>query len=200
MGPIEGSQFTVGQLNTLLDNEKFIKDITNILSFDDLSGFTAGGRDPMNIATSRAKLNSTTGKYLGAAEGRTPASLSKEVMRRSNENAILRAAQELARPMESAAPARTPPSIPGSGSGLGTLARSLNPILTFLQLLTQPIELNTGEREWVENKRKMEDELLRKLQQHSQGVSGDRKQQSMSAPVAPVPMPTVPVVKPQITL
>jgi hypothetical protein len=183
MGPIEGSQFTFGQLNTLLDNEKFVKEITSILSMDDLSGFTAKGRDPMNIATSQSRLRSTTGNYLGAAENRTPASLSKEVMMRRNENAILRAAMELARPVETPPP---PTVAPPSRTVLPALARGLNPILAFLELLTHSTSLNTGEKEWL-RKRDAEEMEVRNRQRLAEELKA--LQQNANPIIKQVPTP-----------
>lgn len=158
MGPIEGSVFTEQQLKTLLSNEQVIDTLTHLLGWggkgpESLAGFTASGKD-FNPTTSRAVLRSTTGSYLGPAEGRTPAELTKDVIRRRNENAILRAAQELARPIESLP---TPPGRPPVGpSVLGAVARNLNPIMAFLDLMLHSGELNSNEKEQLK-KRDMEE-------------------------------------------
>ena len=191
MGPIEGSKFTVGQAQTLLDNEKFIEQFTRILGWEDAGGFTQSGKT-FQPATSRAILKSTDGKYLGAAERKTPAELTKEIVRRQNENAILRAARELARPVETPPPGMNPPPIPGSpGGGTGptvlkTVARAMNPILAFLELLTHSTSLNSGEKEWLQ-KRDAEEAEVRKRQRFAEELKAGQQSNPIIRQIPPPP-------------
>jgi len=146
MGPIKGATFTPEQLDKLLSNENFIKGVTEVLGYDDLPAFTKTGRDIKSLTTSRAKLGSVGGEYLGAAEGKTPAQLSKELISAKNENAILRAAQELAKPVDPL-PTAAPKIPPGAPSMLEPAMALLNKILTGAQLATYSGDLNTGEDE-----------------------------------------------------
>lgn len=184
MGPIEGSVFTEQQLKTLLSNEQVIDTLTHLLGWggkgpEGLAGFTSSGKD-FNPTTSRAVLRSTTGSYLGPAEGRTPAELTKDVIRHRNENAILRAAQELARPIESL-PTPSAPSVPTTPgrppvgpSVLGAVARNMNPIMAFLELMLHSGELNSNEKEQLK-KRDMEEAAAWQAEVDKRAMEAQRK-------------------------
>ena len=116
------------------------------------------------------KISEVPGK---AVEGKVITETAKEIMRARNENAILRAAQELAKPVSDYATTAIPKSAPippapkvdplsplKPGGVIGQALTKLNPILNFLSLMTYTGELNTGEDEWLRARDKLEKQPL----------------------------------------
>ena len=159
MGPSDSPPLSLDKLLTIGDNDAIIRQITSVLGMDDLGSFTASGKDIANTATSKATLGSTSGKYLGKAEGKTPAALTKEVMRARNENAILSALEELGRPTSDFV-RPVPPELPSTpktpGVDLPGIMRAFGPVANFLSLMLHSGDLNDGEASWLKQRDTLE--------------------------------------------
>lgn len=143
MGPIDDFTPDIAQsaLQRIAENSSTLDDLKSIL--EDPGAYTKSGRVVTNPRTSQAVMTGANNYSLGAAEGKTVAQATKEIARINNENAILRAVAALGQEVQKTGGAsipKTPPPLSTPG-----LMSKLNPILTAVQLLTYPSDLNQGE-------------------------------------------------------
>jgi hypothetical protein len=172
MGPIDGDPAEFERLTQLMYDSlmgtsfgkpvNMIEHGKHILDVDPFTrGMAAGGPAPENIARSSARVLDPSN-----FDGMKTKDVAKSVQSMSSEQEILRAAQALANPANPGMPAalsgrggvRIPPFTPRPQIPIAPAIHALgnlNPLLTFIDLLTQATDLNQGEHKELAKRTQM---------------------------------------------